>query len=1129
MKTRKNRGIFNNSTLVNLLALAALLVFAPRLAAAEPNFVVVFDRFEDANNNGLLDCGEIVRWRVGVFENGLPPDTNYHGRIFIPYPIPTSWSFIWGTVQPDFVLTSRCTYNVLEGNGTSDVAAHVEYDCVSGNPPSDNYAASFFVSGYYTGNPVTRMQVTATLDQTLPTPFSTQKTVFHDGDELCARPDLGLAKADSGASAIPGSLISYTLNYSNLGPIAAPDTTLTETVPAHSVFSPLTSSPGWSCTPDQNPGATCTLVHGNLPSGAFSSKIFSVRADLPVPPGTTNISNTARIATSAPEEDLSNNTASDSTPLDPGHPDLALSKTVSSGSGQPGSIMVYTLSVRNNGLQTAAGTTLTESLPSYSSFDASSSSPGWSCVGSSCSLTIGALPPAGTFAATFALRIDSTLPADALTLTNQACVATSTPNDPPADNCASTTTPLAGSPNLSLTKSLASGTATPGSTLVFRLRLRNTGTRPAGSPSLSETIPENTTFSAASSSPGWTCAPTTAAGSTCTLTLPSLSPSDQAERLFAVNVNNPLPAGVTSIANTACASDPQATRTCDTIEIPTDASPSLSVAKTLLSGSPAPGQVVVYEVTVSNVGNQAASGVLLSETVPDHTSFEPSSSPGWSCTPDSSAGSSCSLTVGTLAGGGASTSRLFAVRLVNPLPAGVSAIRNTACASAPALNRTCDEEATPTTGSPRLTFQKVLTSPVTPGPGSILLYTLTVRNDGDQDAAGIELVEQIPPHTTFLASQSTPGWLCSPDIQPGSTCSLSVASLNVGESRSATFALQLPSPLPAGLETVANTACALLGSQNPCSTHTTPISGSPEIHVQKTYDGPPLAPGALLVFHLAVSNVGDQNAIDLVVTETVPAHSTPSLPDSSPGWTCSATTPGSACAFHLTALNVGSVADIAFAVRADNPLPQGLTSLANSACVSLADQSGSTCDEASTPLPTTVELFLADSVETDANSDGLINSGDILRYRLTLTNSPDSQQSAQALVVALTLDSHLRLNVGSATTDVGDVTAGNTAGDTSPLFFIPALAPGQTATLSFTVVISDVPPELDHLSSTGLVSGANIDAEPSDDPDTPTDDDPTLTPLGQPSQIRDIPTLDTIGLLLLAVSFVLFALRQIRA
>ena len=75
-------------------------------------------------------------------------------------------------------------------------------------------------------------------------------------------------------------------------------------------------------------------------------------------------------------------------------------------------------------------------------------------------------------------------------------------------------------------------------------------------------------------------------------------------------------------------------------------------------------------------GNQTATGVVITETVPDYTAFNASeSASGWSCTGAGAAGSTCTFTVGPLTVGGGGTI-LFAVDVIHPVPTEVDQIDN---------------------------------------------------------------------------------------------------------------------------------------------------------------------------------------------------------------------------------------------------------------------------------------------------------------------------------------------------------------------------------------------------------------------------------------------------------------------
>ena len=949
----------------------------------------------------------------------------------------------------------------------------------------------------------------------------------------CAAPppiaDLALSKSDGGITADPGQTIPYTLTVRSQGSATAAASILHETVPAATTYNAAASSPGWSCS-GSAAGSTCSFALGDLAPGATLAKVFAVTTGLPFPVGSSQVTNTATVSTVTQETNLANNTATVSTPVRPGNPDLRLVKTVTGGAATPGATLLYGLTLTNLGNATARSASLTETVPANTSFVAGSSTTGWTCTpdsnaGASCSLAAGDLAPNQATTATFAVRLVNPLPAGVTAITNSACSATVTTGDPMGNNCSTVTTPAQGTPALSLKKTLTSGTGTPGGTLVFTLTATNNGNQGAAGVVVTETVPANTTFSAAASSSGWSCT-SPAAGSTCTLTLGTLAGGGASlARGFAVVVDNPLPAGVTSVQNTACAAA-GSLQSCDTATVPTNGAPALTLKKTLSSGSGAPGSTLVYALTVTNSGNQAASNLRLTETVPTYTTFAAASSArGWTCTPGTGAGSTCTFSLPPVAGGGASTTVLYAVTIVTPLPAGVTQIANTACLQGGPANNLCDQITTPTTGHPVLAVVKTLTAG-TPAPGNTLTYTLTVTNSGDQDAAGVVLSDLLPAGTTFHAALSSPGWTCSPTNTSPSTCTITVGTVAAKASASRRLALDLANPWPAGSTLLTNTGCATDDSGKvACSSVDTPVDAAPQLSLIKTYAGPPLQAGAHLVFDLALANTGNQVATNVLLQETVPLNSTFDRAASAASWVCDELAATSPCTLTVPTLAPGQTLHIPFAVIAAAPLPPGVTQVTNSACASLPGTStqhraagDTSCSQVTTPLVISLKATLTANLALDLNHDSYPETDDVLLYTLIVSN-PSAGAADSVRVSIPDLDSHLQLVPGSIVTTAGTATAPQAP--TDPIVTIPTLAPGGSVTITFRAqMVGALPPSLRFLSTQGSVSGANISTLPTDDPGTLEVNDPTRTPLrSQGPPIHEVPTLS--GLALVALAFAL--------
>ena len=495
---------------------------------------------------------------------------------------------------------------------------------------------------------------------------------------------------------------------------------------------------------------------GTVAAGSSVTFTFAVQVASSFPSNPSPIDNSACVSTTSGGDPSGNDCGSTSTPPG-GNPDVAVTKTVASGDGSPGGILVYQLVVSNSGSQGALGVMLEETVPQLTTFLPTSSSPGWTCTpdgnaGSQCTLPVGTLAAGSSATYMFGVQVASTFPPNPPPIENSACVSTTSGGNPEDNDCDSTSTPPGGNPDVRMVKSVASGSANPGSVLVYALEVSNVGNEGAEGVSLEETVPQLTSFLEASSSLGWTCTPNGNAGSSCSLTVGTLAAGSSVTYTFAVQVANEFPPNPPPIENTACISttsggDP-ADNDCDSTSTPPGGSPDLALSKTLTSGTVVPNGVLVFTLTLENSGTREATGVVLKETVPASFGFEAaSSSSGWICTGEGAAGAACALTVGTVAAG-ASASFTFAVRLPPDLIPGTQVV-NTACV----------EDSSGATDPDVANCHTVIIDPPGPEtdlevalradeplrqPGVAFTFTLTVHNASGVPAEGLRVLVTLP-------------------------------------------------------------------------------------------------------------------------------------------------------------------------------------------------------------------------------------------------------------------------------------------------------------------------------------------------------------------------------------------------
>ena len=915
--------------------------------------------------------------------------------------------------------------------------------------------------------------------------------------------DYSLTKSDGGTSVAPGGTVPYTLTYANNGDVAGSGVVLTETVPANTTFNAGASTAGWSCTPNNNAGSTCTRAVGNVAAHSSpQSAIFAVTVANPVAAGVMQISNTASIAdngANGADPTPGNNSASDTTPI-VAAPHLSLAKSDGGASVGPGGTVAYTLTYANSGNRGASGVVLTETVPANTTFNSGASTAGWTCApnnnaGSTCTLAIGTLASGAGNQATFAVTAVSPLLAGVMQINNTASVTDDGTNgtDPaPPANTASDTTPVTGSPDLRLTKDDGNTTSAPGNTIAYTLTYSNSGNRGASGVVITETVPANTTFNAGASTAGWSCTPNNNAGATCTFAVGTLAAgAGNQSATFAVTVANPLPAGVTQISNSASIGDdgtngvdsaPANNNASDATPI-SGAAPDLTLAKSDGGATVAPNGTISYTLTYANAGNIGTTGVVITETIPANTTFNAgASTAGWSCTPNNNAGATCTLAIGALAGASGNQTATFAVTVSGALPAGVTQISNSASIaddgangadSTPANNSASDT--TPISGAaPDLTLAKS-DGGATVAPSGTVSYTLTYANAGTIGANGVAITETVPTNTTFNAGASTAGWSCTPNNNAGSTCTLALGALVAGSgNQTATFAVTVAASLPAGVTQISNSASIAddgangtdPSPANNTASDTTPVTGGPDLTLSIA-DNPSSAPsGATVVYTYTYRNAGSRGASGVVLTTTVPAHTTFNAASSTAGWSCTPNgNAGSTCTLAVGTLAPGgSNQTAAFAVTIDaNP---GVAQITNAGSISDDGANGTDTTPANNAASDSTPLLAGSLVSGTKSVTGTFEPGSNVTYTITLTNAGGGAQTDNSgNELTDVLPAQLTLVSANASSGAAVATIG-----TNTVTWNGAIAPGGSVTITIVATISAATPSGTVVSNQGTIA-----------------------------------------------------------
>jgi len=816
-----------------------------------------------------------------------------------------------------------------------------------------------------------------------------------DVDDVNANPDFILIKTSAVTTTTPGATFSYTITLTNMGNQDATNVVLSDTLPADVSFAGA-SDGGYSAT-------VSIVVWPPLPllvSGASVTRVLTVSVNPTLPAGVEWLVNTASVV-----DDRGYTATTQHGTLVEATPDLVLTKRDGGVNATPGELLTYTLTFTNTGEQGATGVSLAETVPAYTSFEAAASHPGWQCAGATCTYSIGDLPATVTREVTFTVRVASPLPATVANIVNTASITDDGNNgdDPtPPNNATTITMTVDAAPQLIISKTNDVDAVRPGDTLSYRITLTNTGNLEATGIRITDTLPLSTTFIAASdggglSAPGIVVWPP--------FNLPGGGAS--VTRLVVVTVDSPLPAGVGAITNTASAIAPGQTLLTTTRDIDAViAAPDLALSKRAAAASVEPGDALVYTLTYANRGNQDATGVVITETIPAHTSFDPAASaPGWNC-----ASAPCTYDVGSLPAG-TTHSITFTVNISPTLPTGITQIVNSAGIADDGANgadsdptNNVDSTVTSVIAAPDLRLSKS-DGGVTTMPGATLVYTLSYANVGTQEATGVTITETVPLHTEFAGAV---GWSC-PDTSAGTLCTYDAGDLAAGGSGEVQFIVNVITPVPAGVTLIHNTASIVDDGSNgadptPANNTTTiaiPVEAAPDLEISKSNGVVGVEPGDTLVYTLTITNSGSQGATGIRITDYLPAHTTFVVASDGGGLYA----PGLVTWPLFDLPGGGASVTRWLTVTVANPFPVDTNVITNTATVADDGTNGSDPTPENNSAEDVDTVFAAPSLGlSKSNAVSTVTPGSTLIYRLVITNS--GTQLAAGIVLTDTLPEH---------------------------------------------------------------------------------------------------------------------------
>jgi uncharacterized repeat protein (TIGR01451 family) len=465
-----------------------------------------------------------------------------------------------------------------------------------------------------------------------------------------------------------------------------------------------------------------------------------------VDPGTagTAITNSAAI-TASDQTDVDGSNDADSAAVTVQAIDLGVTKIVDDASPNEGDSITYTVTVTNNGPDGATGVEITDLLPTGVTYVSDGPSQGGYTPGTGV-WSVGALSNGASATLDLTATVDSGTAGTTVSNTASLTAVDQTDTNGTNDSDSADITVIA--VDVAVTKSVDDPAPNEGGAIVYTITATNNGPDMATQIDVTDVLPAGVTYVSDSPSQG------TYNSGTGVWDVGNLI--DDAFATLAITATVDAGTGGTTIINSAAVTavnqvDVDPGNDADSASLTVQAI-DLAVTKTVDDPAPNEQDTVVFTVTTTNLGPDAATGVVVTDLLPAGFTFV-SSAPSQGAYADSTG----IWAVGAVAADSAATLDLTAT--VNAGTAGTT-LTNTASLTAADQ---ADANAANDSDSAAVTVQAVDLAVVktvdddTPDEGDMIVYTVTVANAGPDAATGVEITDILPADVTWTADSTSQG------------------------------------------------------------------------------------------------------------------------------------------------------------------------------------------------------------------------------------------------------------------------------------------------------------------------------------------------------------------------------------
>jgi uncharacterized repeat protein (TIGR01451 family) len=892
-------------------------------------------------------------------------------------------------------------------------------------------------------------------------------------------PGLTIVKTANTSAAVPGQTVGYTITITNTGQTTYTAATVTDSF-AQMADDAVYDNDGTATASIGTLSYTSPVLTwtGTLAPGAVATITYNVTADNPDTGDKliiNSVSSTAAGSTCPP----GSVTAACRVTVPVLTPGLTIAATASAATAVPGQAVTYTVTVTDSGQTPYTGASFTDPLTGVLD-DATyngdaTATPGTVVTYTSPNLTwTGDLSPGATATITFSVTVSTPD-------TGNHLLASTVTSPSAGSNCGSGSTDPRCSSSVTVSQLTIDSvpipaTATPGTTVDETTTIVNTGQTPYSG--ISVVFATTATASQVSDGGNETASSgTLSVGATGAVWTGNVPVGGTVTITGSIIIASPYPAGGQVIAITdattapgsncpAGSTDPRCTMSVNVVI------PGLTIVKTANTSAAVPGSVVGYTVTVTDSGQTTYSGAVVTDSLA-------------ALADDAAYGGDAVATTGTVSyaapvltwtgdlSPGDSATITYSVTVSNP-DTGDKLLTNTVTSAA--VGSTCPPGTTSTSCqvtvpvlTPALTI--VAAAPAAATPGGIVTYTITVTDTGQTPYAGATLTDSLAgvldDATYNTGATATAGTLTF--TTPNLTWT---GDLTVGATAVITFTVTVDSPsgnhtlTSAVTSATAGNNCPAGGTDPRCTT-TTDVA---TLTIVNTASVATTTPGSVVAYTITITNTGQTTYTAATVTDPLAGI----LDDAA--YNADATTTAGSIIYASPTLTwtgdlaPGAAATITFTVTVNNPDTgdQTLTSTITSAAA------GSTCPATGTDpaacTATVTVLTPALTITKTANAS-TTTPGSTVAYTITVTDTGPTPYTAASVNDAL--DGVLPDAAYDNAT--ATATAGTLSFVSPDLIWTGDLTPGQTVTISYTIIISNPDTGDKHL----------INIATSDDPGSP--------------------------------------------